>query len=102
MRITWAMKSASDQGKARSNQERGYRPRGRHGSSGGPGVARAVDLVPQIGGTCLTCDGNGHQPRTDADRIGKAIRLGLTSIMFYYRDLSLGVCKWLGAEMIFC
>ncbi len=41
------------------------------------------------------------QTGTDADRIGRSIRIGLTSIMFHYRDLSPVVCNWLGAATVF-
>ena len=70
IRITWAMKSPSDQEQARQNQHSGCRPSGCHGSSGRPGgrgtadlmpqLAGTLGLMPQIDGTCLTCDGNGH------------------------------------------
>jgi len=33
---------------------------------------------------------------TDADRIGRSIRIGLTSIMFHYRDQPPVACNWLG------
>jgi len=40
------------------------------------------------------------QPRTDADRIGKAIRKPLTSIVFHYRDQPPLACNWPGAPAL--
>jgi hypothetical protein len=60
---------------------------------------------------CLTSDETGQSPlivvSRDVSREGlceglrcaqtsPAVRIGLTSIMFYYRDLSPVVCIWLG------
>jgi len=86
-----------------------------------PQMAGTADRMPQVHGTCPKYNGNGttspgparnhpgrgalgavrpSQPRTDADRIGKAIRIGLPSIMFHYRDQPPLACNWLGAPAL--